>query len=221
MKNQKVRKTILQKINCLLDVCETCPKNSSTVSPQIKCAGCSVYEDMKELGKRLEKGDYKMTLEMSVEEYKKLKNEGLTDKQIAEKKGVSKTHINSWKMKHGVRAGDFTDVQANKQNEVKSNSVTYDNLRMRYKKIQDDYKNLTEENSRLLKENEDLRVKAVEIGNDRIAQLSEIEGLKKQLNSNKNEFENISSQISSRDAIIKALKLLVYEQLKCEFGETT
>ncbi len=92
---------------------------------------------------------------------------------------------------------------------------------MRYKKIQDDYKNLTEENSRLLKENEDLRVKAVEIGNDRIAQLSEIEGLKKQLNSNKNEFENISSQISSRDAIIKALKLLVYEQLKCEFGETT
>lgn len=221
MKNQKVRKTILQKINCLLDVCETCPKNSSTVSPQIKCAGCSIYEDMKELGKRLEKGDYKMTLEMSVEEYKKLKNDGLTDKQIAEKKGVSKTHINSWKMKHGVRAGDFTDVQANKQNEVKSNSVTYDNLRMRYKKIQDDYKNLTEANSRLLKENEDLRVKAVEIGNDRIAQLSEIEGLKKQLNSNKNEFENISSQISSRDAIIKALKLLVYEQLKCEFGETT
>ncbi len=67
MKNQKVRKTILQKINCLLDVCETCPKNSSTVSPQIKCAGCSIYEDMKELGKRLEKGDYKMTLEMSVE----------------------------------------------------------------------------------------------------------------------------------------------------------
>ncbi|MDX8367835.1 MazG-like family protein [Cytobacillus sp. IB215665] len=95
------------RVNNLLDRCQDCPikptKVESVSHVEAVCNGCTVYQELLQLGKFLgtekKKGVGKVpkALDLSVGEYFSLKKKGLKEKEIAEIKGVTKQRIYNWK----------------------------------------------------------------------------------------------------------------------------
>lgn len=113
--DKQTQKRLLIQAGLLLDNCQGCPKNNGNHRPPDSvCAGCGNYKKMREIGHLLE-GEEPM-LNMSVDEYKDYKAQGLTDKQIAEKHGAHLWDVQNWKKRNRVRASDLTspDVQNKK-----------------------------------------------------------------------------------------------------------
>ena len=101
----------LIQVGDLLDICQGCefniPEYDETtnrlniVLPE--CHACDTYKKMRALGKELEgkinKKGRLPAMVMDIEEYKKLRIQGLTDKSIAEEKKVHPSTIRTWKAK--------------------------------------------------------------------------------------------------------------------------
>ncbi|MED4963005.1 MULTISPECIES: hypothetical protein [Heyndrickxia] len=113
--NQTKKHIIRQKIGRLLDTrCRNCPHNNEEHSAA--CIGCSVYEELRELGNQLipgakvsgqakaKKYDFKG---MSVPTYVNYKNKGLRDKDIAPLVGLSMWMFRMWKRQHREELDDL------------------------------------------------------------------------------------------------------------------
>jgi valyl-tRNA synthetase len=77
---------LLYKMDGLLDQCKSCEKNQAVGSPEVRCKGCSIYDELRGIGNQLGRVD-KLTL--TKESYQDLKAKGLTDADIAKQFGVS------------------------------------------------------------------------------------------------------------------------------------
>jgi DNA repair exonuclease SbcCD ATPase subunit len=81
----------------LLATCKTCEKNGLQIHAQEKCAGCQVYTELREIGDQLGRKKPVAKLEMTVDEFIKLKHENkLPMAKIAELKGCSEANIYYW-----------------------------------------------------------------------------------------------------------------------------
>jgi DNA repair exonuclease SbcCD ATPase subunit len=98
---------VFLKINNLLDQCKGCPKNQifhkgNRVSPEEICKGCAAYSELRCLGNQLDNQERVIELDMTVEEYRRLKAVEKTDTKIAIRKDVSPQTLSKWKREHGV-----------------------------------------------------------------------------------------------------------------------
>jgi predicted RNase H-like nuclease (RuvC/YqgF family) len=95
------RQQLLYKLDDLLENCKSCPRKSENrsvaVSPEVKCKGCSTYNEIRLIGENLgrKKGMAKITLE----EYQDLKAQGLSDAEIARKKSMAPSNVSILKKK--------------------------------------------------------------------------------------------------------------------------
>lgn len=105
------RLNVYNQIGDLLDGCKQCPKNKmfhngNRVSPKTICKNCAAFQEMRQLGDSLIKdginGNEKHPpkLEMTITEYRHLRESGKLDKEIAEIKLVSKNTMSKWKKVH-------------------------------------------------------------------------------------------------------------------------
>jgi hypothetical protein len=93
-------------INDLLDQCGDCPKRLIAGKPDTICGHCTLYHKIRAEGKKLgaDGPRYKtrVKINLTVPEYWKLHNDGITDEAIAFAKDVSPQQVASWKKRHGI-----------------------------------------------------------------------------------------------------------------------
>lgn len=165
-------KSIRVRIGDLLDVCQSCTKKpDNVVKPHTKtiCGGCSVYQELRSLGEQLD--NYKKSkskeeeivaekLKLSIAEYFALKNQGLKDKEIAEKLGFSNQQLANWKY---VRKDKLKTAEATaKQKEVDGPPYAHASAVKREQvpvplDREEDYKKLEEKHLSLVKRYEELQ----------------------------------------------------------------
>lgn len=120
--DKQQKKAARIKIGILLDDhCDKCPKKiSSQTSPNQRekiCKGCPVFDELQYLGKVIDqqttdkKEGKLMPVEsaffMPFDEYFKLKDLGMMDKDIASRKGVPKSTFANWKFKNRERLNEL------------------------------------------------------------------------------------------------------------------
>jgi chromosome segregation ATPase len=117
-----------------------------------------------------EREEMKNTINLTVEEYVELKNEGLSDSEIAESKGLGLRQLHNWKYHRRDKIKDY-------QNSISENTVqnktTTDNNKSEYEAILEEIKALKDENDRLKKEVIDAH-KLVSEKEEEIARLQEL-----------------------------------------------
>lgn len=133
--DKQQKKAARIRIGTLLDEhCDKCPKKiaSQTTTKQREntCNGCPVYSELTYLGKVIDqkttnkKEGKPMPVEsafhMPFEEYFKLKDQGLLDKDIAARKGVTKSNFANWKFKNRLRISEFKKNLDKKKREEKA-----------------------------------------------------------------------------------------------------
>lgn len=77
---------LLYKMDGLLNQCKSCNRNKTGESPEVRCKGCDIYDELRGIGNQLGRVG-KLTL--TKESYQDLKAKGLTDAEIAKQFGVS------------------------------------------------------------------------------------------------------------------------------------
>lgn len=77
---------LLYKMDGLLNKCKSCKRDKSGESPEVRCKGCNIYDELRGIGNQLGRVD---ELKLTKESYQDLKAKGLTDADIAKKFGVS------------------------------------------------------------------------------------------------------------------------------------
>jgi hypothetical protein len=96
----------LRIINDLLDQCGDCPKRLIAGKPDKICGHCALYHKIRAEGKKLgaDGPRYKtrVKIDLTVPEYWKLHNDGITDEAIAFAKDVSPQQVASWKKRHSI-----------------------------------------------------------------------------------------------------------------------
>ncbi|MBP3038085.1 hypothetical protein J9303_01000 [Bacillaceae bacterium Marseille-Q3522] len=207
MDKQQKRVKMLR-IGQLLDSCHGCPLHGKGVNPEKDCAGCSVYAELRQLGKAIEKKeDENMVapLNLTVEKFVNLEKRGLDLGEMAEDLGLSKKQISNWKLNHKEEIEKFKreswlskPVQPLEPEEhppfAKRNwKIDYDQLKGDYDalsvKTRSDYNKLIEEYNA-----------QVEKYNDLLKTTSENEkSLRDEINSLKDKINSLQDQRAYKD----------------------
>jgi chromosome segregation ATPase len=97
------RLTLVRRMDDLLDQCKLCPIKNGRYKYEKDCVGCQVYTELRSIGNRLERGKDMKRAVITQENYRELKENGLTEKQAAEKLGISTAtlwnHKKKWNQK--------------------------------------------------------------------------------------------------------------------------
>jgi chromosome segregation ATPase len=133
-------------------------------------AGKSIDEILKE------REEMKNTINLTVEEYVELKNEGLSDSEIAESKGLGLKQLHNWKYHRRGEIKDYQNSLENGENSVQNENeykTTTGDIKNEYEAILEEIKALKDENERLKKEVIDAH-KLVTEKEEEIARLQEL-----------------------------------------------
>jgi transcriptional regulator with XRE-family HTH domain len=223
------RKRIVYRIGDLLDECKKCPKQNGN-SIRV-CVGCSIYTELRALGKKLERKENKeMALQMTVEEYMDYKAKGMKDKEIAELKGVNKQAIANWKYARKDQLEPKTDKTAeykrllaelktklqDKEQDIEKKNELIQELQktiQKYEymtKLSDDLVSendrLREENNTLRKENHQLQEQALHYRDKHIQADYTIQNQKKVIEDTKKALEKLTKE---NKVLKEALKVLI------------
>jgi chromosome segregation ATPase len=195
-------------------------------------AGKSIDEILRE------REEMKNTINLTVEEYVELKNEGLSDSEIAESKGLGLKQLHNWKYHRRDKIKDY-------QNSISENTVqnktTTDNNKSEYEAILEEIKALKDENDLLKREVIDAH-KLVSEKEEEIARLQELfetamtdkemlhkenlilenqlQRLRESNDELKERNERYFSQLSRLDQEVRGLRLYALQKLHVDvFGE--
>lgn len=95
------RQDQLAELNC--KSCTHRTKNNSNG----ECEGCSVFKQLQEIGVKLQNisaswKERKQAMSLTVQRYKELKEQGLSDKKIKQQYGIHNTAFTEWKRENGL-----------------------------------------------------------------------------------------------------------------------
>jgi transposase-like protein len=192
---------LLFKMDGLLENCNTCtrPKGKSNYfHPEERCKGCDVYTQLREIGNQLGGVKKVARLEMTVDEFNSMVSEGMLEKDIAKKKGVTPATLWNWKKKH---------LQSTKSNS-KPNETN--SPRKEKEQPQEDYRSVIDSLKRKL----EVRKKAIKDLEEQNEVLKETTVPKKEYDELFHNFEEFSKDSVSRSEFLK-----LHEDHKVKFDD--
>jgi hypothetical protein len=224
--DKQQKKAARIRIGTLLDEnCDKCPKklSSQTTTKQREntCKGCPVFSELTYLGKVIDqkttdKKEGKLVpvgsaFHMPFEEYFKLKDQGLLDKDIAARKGVTKSNFANWKFKNRLRISEFKKNLDKKKREEKAKLANAFELEKpkALPSIYQDTSDWEQKYAQLEIDYKDLVVKAGEMERDF---KNEIDSLKRKLKASESshiEVDQTQDEIEDLKAHINLLELKI------------
>jgi DNA repair exonuclease SbcCD ATPase subunit len=126
------RISLLYKMDGLLEQCKPCKRPDA--APDIKCKGCNIYSQLREIGNQL--GRKKEMPKLTFEVYQDLKAQGLKDVEIAKKYGLTGPALAYHKKKWSEEATKPADGVK----EVKAIEILQEDKTAEYERIMADLK---------------------------------------------------------------------------------
>jgi hypothetical protein len=187
----------VSKINKLLDKGQDMTKsdiaylisrdvNKGDIKKAMKIGSMEFHDLMVNWGFRKKKGMGRLPkLEMSVEEYKGYKEKGMSDKKVAEEKGVAAGTIDYWKKKHHISS--YSDLVKKETNSPRKEK---EQPQEDYRSVIDSLKRELEVREKAIKDLEE-KVEALEVTRVPIVKYQELEA--KLEESEANRYKNIDA----------------------------
>lgn len=166
-----MRINLLYKLDNLLEACQPCDKRKySGASPEVTCKGCQIYSEIRGIGENLgRKKD--MALNITVEEFVQLNNEGKSRSEICQLKGIKPNALSNWKWINKEKINAHLSKAQPPSKEVKPSEAknTQEDKTAEYERVisvlKSDLNNLIHDNKGLGELIDDLQAKVKELEN--------------------------------------------------------